>query len=1338
MKIKLLIAYMLIAYATFGQFAPYRNISPTVTTPSWLTNADLDGDGDDDIIHTNLSQKGIAYYENLNQSDDFSQQRMIISDHNIRMVQPADIDNDGDMDLIAVSRFSNLVIWFEHLDGQGNFGPDQIISDQVESPECIYGADIDGDGDIDIITASKNDNKVAWYENIDGQGDFGNQQIISSTASGTRFAYPADIDGDGDVDVVATLLSDNLVVWYENSDGLGDFSDPIIISDEHERPLMVVATDVEGDGDMDLIISTNPIFIDATLVFQENLGGTFATADVLFEEGANSSDELYFDLGDLDGDGDDDILLSDPTQYSEIRWFRNNGSSSFAGPIKVDDDVTSPKYVTIIDIDDNGIGDPVVTMEANVANGANQITWYRSALGQSTYYVSPNLITSDIDEPRKFIQSDMDGDGDLDIVVASHWDALALWYENRDAIFDFGQPHPIYEGGLNSAGGVKAFNVADIDNDGDNDVILSQDGFQDNPIRWFENDGEGNFSNDPNLIIAPNIHFSSIVGILDVNNNGFIDLIYHDRWDNDKLILKINDGTGNLALSAVIAEEIEFPDNIQIHDVDNDGYQDVIVSSSLRDYIKVFNNLNGYTQWENTVSIDLDNVKDIALGDLDNDGDPEIVANNSNDIFWYDNEDNSPDFLLGQELPFSEPFSVEIGDMDEDGFNDIVFGEDGISDLGWFKNLNGTGNFVQEEIEVFDNNSSGLYIQLGDLDLDGDLDISFVIGGSTKWIPSLMGEPFQVTGNIFFDENENGIKDNEESDVKNRAFTLAPLNFTTWSNDAGNYAIPTSIGDFELTCKSKENWKFTTDSIIQVVVDGNADSIFHNFGVTVSNPIQEADVYIHSGITRCGFEVEFHLDVVNTGNLKVDGIYCIELDTLVTFVSSSIPTDSIVGEKLYWSFEKLIPTGNEGVELTLLMPDENFDGVFLNFQGSTSLIDDMGMIYYTDTTEYISEISCAIDPNDKLVTPNIPTLDNYTLFGETLKYTIRFQNTGSDTAINIRVSDVLDPLLDWSTFEVTTSSHPYVVSFSNEGIVDFNFPNIYLPDSSTNLIESQGFISYRINPLPDLEENTFINNEANIFFDFNDPILTNTTTNVLVSEYPLIITQSEPNCYDGNNGFITVDFPLDDLSYQWSSGESGKILENLIAGEYTVSVTNTTGQLVADTTITLTNPPEIILVGSTTNEIGNSENGTATVTATGGTPPFTYFWNTSPAQTTSTAIDLSGGDYEVSVTDANGCMETMAITVETIVGTIDPSEKLIFEISPNPGKTNIGVYFEFSSPQEWSVTFYNNLGQLVKSFKSNQKMQSHKLWINDLPAGHYSVRLEAEEHEIIRKFIVVK
>ena len=82
-------------------------------------------------------------------------------------------------------------------------------------------ADLDGDGDQDVLSASVGDDKIAWYENTDGLGTFGPQQVITTSVAGAMAVYTADLDGDGDVDVLSASLGDNKVAWYENMNGLG-------------------------------------------------------------------------------------------------------------------------------------------------------------------------------------------------------------------------------------------------------------------------------------------------------------------------------------------------------------------------------------------------------------------------------------------------------------------------------------------------------------------------------------------------------------------------------------------------------------------------------------------------------------------------------------------------------------------------------------------------------------------------------------------------------------------------------------------------------------------------------------------------------------------------------------------------------------------------------------------------------------------------------------------------------------------------------------------------------------------------------------------------------------
>ncbi|MEN0048618.1 MAG: T9SS type A sorting domain-containing protein, partial [Bacteroidota bacterium] len=100
------------------------------------------------------------------------------------------------------------------------------------------------------------------------------------------------------------------------------------------------------------------------------------------------------------------------------------------------------------------------------------------------------------------------------------------------------------------------------------------------------------------------------------------------------------------------------------------------------------------------------------------------------------------------------------------------------------------------------------------------------------------------------------------------------------------------------------------------------------------------------------------------------------------------------------------------------------------------------------------------------------------------------------------IKDYLDANLNWKTFKPVISSHPHETLLHPDGLVEFTFKNILLPDSTTNEPLSHGFVTYKIQPSSDLAKNTNIENTANIFFDFNPPIQTNTTSNVLVEELP--------------------------------------------------------------------------------------------------------------------------------------------------------------------------------------------------------------------------------------------
>lgn len=144
-------------------------------------------------------------------------------------------------------------------------------------------------------------------------------------------------------------------------------------------------------------------------------------------------------------------------------------------------------------------------------------------------------------------------------------------------------------------------------------------------------------------------------------------------------------------------------------------------------------------------------------------------------------------------------------------------------------------------------------------------------------------------------------------------------------------------------------------------------------------------------------------------------------------------------------------------------------------------------------------ITGSFDPNDKLVSPIGVTQENYVLPDATLRYTIRFQNKGTSNAVTVIVVDTLDINLDLSTLYNITASHNYTfkLSGSERPVLTWRFAAINLPPEEDEELLSQGFVSFSIRAKRDLADKTVIENEADIFFDFNDPVRTNTTRSVL-------------------------------------------------------------------------------------------------------------------------------------------------------------------------------------------------------------------------------------------------
>ncbi|MCF6264673.1 MAG: VCBS repeat-containing protein [Xanthomonadales bacterium] len=363
----------------------------------------------------------------------------------------------------------------------GQFGSQQIINSNASEANTVLAVDIDGDGDLDAISASSGDNTIAWYSNLDGEGFFGTPRKITTSANEVVDIFVADIDGDGDLDVVAATRGDDRIAWYENlyNESGGNFSNfgpAQTISTALDYVDSVYAADIDGDGDLDVLSSSNGNQRHKVAWYENTNGlGSFGGQQNLIP--SNRRGAFSVKAGDLDGDGDLDIIYG---TIDQVMWLRNtNGEGAFSSRITLAADIFGSKDIHLADIDNDGNLD-VLFSSTWISGDRISVTWYKNT-GNGDFIAQTPIDNTDIRGAWSVYPADLDKDGDLDVVAASFSDDTVVWYENIDGQSTFGSMQIISENTLEA----RSVYAADIDGDGDNDVLSASSG--DNKIAWYKN-----------------------------------------------------------------------------------------------------------------------------------------------------------------------------------------------------------------------------------------------------------------------------------------------------------------------------------------------------------------------------------------------------------------------------------------------------------------------------------------------------------------------------------------------------------------------------------------------------------------------------------------------------------------------------------------------------------------------------------------------------------------------------------------------------------------------------------------------------------------------------------
>ena len=364
-----------------------------------------------------------------------------------------------------------------------------------------------------------------------------------------------------------------------------------------------------------------------------------------------------------------------------------------------------------------------------------------------------------------------------------------------------------------------------------------------------------------------------------------------------------------------------------------------------------------------------------------------------------------------------------------------------------------------------------------------------------------------VTVKFYHDLNENGIKETEERYSQLGAVRFQNENtYVNFRKEGMIISVQPGTATFGYDENFNDQWKVTSQQTFNFNIDTNEFAQAIEFGIAPKTNDIVVGTYIHATPFRCGEQVEMNVTVSNEFAPIIDEIVWFMLDDRVENYVFSIPPDTTSGQHLIgWFIDELYPGESISFEGYVTAP---------MIGGGIHLGDKFIFKSWVATEEVQSmfsleaELRCSFDPNDKQVNPNRP--DSLALISSPLFYTIRFQNTGNDYAQHVSITDTLDSSLDLRTFKLIHTSHPdfLEVIFEPGNIVRFQFNNIFLLDSTTNFVESNGHVSYTIIPHPETEQMTHIRNNAAIYFDSNPHIKTNTATSIMVNEF--IVNQNFP------------------------------------------------------------------------------------------------------------------------------------------------------------------------------------------------------------------------------------
>ena len=416
-----------------------------------------------------------------------------------------------------------------------------------------------------------------------------------------------------------------------------------------------------------------------------------------------------------------------------------------------------------------------------------------------------------------------------------------------------------------------------------------------------------------------------------------------------------------------------------------------------------------------------------------------------------------------------------MGTIVDHGLGSFYFGTEAFQLLGMHSG-NWTMRFVTTESD-------------GSMQSACTLDVPFVV-------PDLGTNCGILSGTVHYETDMDCIQNGSDPGMADQMLRITPGPLYAITGPDGSYTVAVPYGTYDLEqlntvaeqlCPPAAPIPFTVSIGVNAVVD-IADSLTTPFDMRV---------HVWPGVSRVGVPFLYNVSVRNqSGHPGEDVTVTLDYDPLFTYNNASLGVISNVPGQIQWTIPSLGAFEQRNLNIEVQVPPNPalLGTVHMVNVAAASTTNEPGQTDNADLRAHT--IVSSYDPNDKQALTSSGQNEAVYLMGtdEFIDYLIRFQNTGTDTAFTITVADTISPLLDLASLEMRGSSHPYAASIATGNVLRFTFANIQLPDSNVNEPASHGLIAFRLRPVSGIAIGSTIDNAADIFFDFNEPVRTNTAS----------------------------------------------------------------------------------------------------------------------------------------------------------------------------------------------------------------------------------------------------